>query len=203
VNAQRAPLTRSNSQRPRAERSQPRTVAGGRPRRSAIGRCPTPRALASSAAPITWAPSRRRGTQHPGSSTCVAPHPRQHARRGRTRRSPASSRTVRGRAQPHGASAPPQHGHPSCPAASAASTASELSTVATKTVTSHAHAIEPRRPLPRWEGATRVGDHDSRPATVQPASRRYAERHRREQSCACRNKAALNRCPVVRDWRWP
>jgi hypothetical protein len=198
VNAQREPLARSNPERPRAARSHPRTVPGGRPRRSAIGRCPAPRALATSAAPITSAPSRRRATQHAGSSTCVTPHPRQHARRGRSRRSQSSSRTVRGRAQPHGASGPPQPGHPSRPAASAPSTASELSTVASKTVTSYTHAIEPRRPLPRWEGASRVGDHDSRSAAAQPASRPYADRRRRERSRARRTTAALNTAPLIR-----
>lgn len=43
-------------------RSQPRTVDGGRPNRSAIGRCPTPDAAATSARPIT--PHRVHTTQY-------------------------------------------------------------------------------------------------------------------------------------------
>ena len=58
----------------RAARSQPRTVSGGIPSRSAIGRCPVPLAAASSAAPIVSASTPRPGTHQAGSSTCVRPH---------------------------------------------------------------------------------------------------------------------------------
>ena len=50
-------------------RSQRRTVIAGRARSAAIRRCPPPRALASSAVPITAVVSARRGSTVPGSST--------------------------------------------------------------------------------------------------------------------------------------
>jgi hypothetical protein len=76
----------------RTGRSQSRTVVAGRPSRRAIVRCPSPRALASNAAAITSAPSRRRGTMQHAMTACVRRHDRQIARRGRTRRSPSSVR---------------------------------------------------------------------------------------------------------------
>ena len=72
--------------RRRARRSQPRTVAGGRPSRAAIMRCPWPTAASSNAAMITSVPSRRRGTDDAVSSTCVFAHGWQTARRGRSGR---------------------------------------------------------------------------------------------------------------------
>ena len=53
---------------------------------AAIVRCPAPSVLSSNARPNTSAPSRRRGTDHDGSSACVRAHGEQRVRRGRTRR---------------------------------------------------------------------------------------------------------------------
>ena len=83
-------LTASGATR---ERAQP-AADGPRRRasRAAIVRCQAPPALSSSAAPITSAPSRLRGTDHAGSSTCLVSHTRQYARRGRSDRTPSSIR---------------------------------------------------------------------------------------------------------------
>ncbi len=124
--AQRTPEQRKSSARRLAARSHPRTVPGGRPSRAAIVRCPSPRAPCRSASPITSAPSHRRGTDHAGQSTCVDPQRPQHARRGRTERTPCSIRTSRARANPHGDSGPEQPGQASRPASSATSSASSL-----------------------------------------------------------------------------
>lgn len=83
-----------------ARRSQPRTVAGGRPSAPAILRCPSPAALATSAATITSAASRRRGTAQAGKITWLAPQRLHHALRGRSRRSPSKLRTTRALAHP-------------------------------------------------------------------------------------------------------
>ena len=103
-------------------RSQPRTVSTGTPNRPAIGRCPSPATLATIAAPITATPSRRRNSATSGSSTCVPPHPRQRARRGRKIRSPAAQRSTRARACPHGLNLPRHDGHPRTPPANSSST---------------------------------------------------------------------------------
>jgi hypothetical protein len=97
-------------------RSQPRTVAAGRPARSATRRCPSPAAAPASATPITPAASARRTSTLTGSNTCVAPHSAHLARRGRNCHRPApASRTTRRRACPHPRSRPPHPGHPSRP----------------------------------------------------------------------------------------
>jgi hypothetical protein len=112
------------SARARAACSQPRTVPWGRPTRRAIGRCPSPSAARRSASPFTYAPSRRRGTDHEDKSTCVVSHAAQRHRRGLTDWTSARSRTSRVRAKPHGDNRPEQAGHADSPAANAASTRS-------------------------------------------------------------------------------
>ena len=104
----------------RAVRNHPRTVLAGRSKCRAIRRCPYPQAASQSAWPITCALSRRRGTSHAGASTCVTLQQRQRARAGVSCRTPASIRTSRKRAYPHGESGPEQPGQASKPAASAA-----------------------------------------------------------------------------------
>ena len=90
---------RTSSARAVNARSQPRTVDGGRPSNPAIGRCPAPAALASSAGPITPASSAQETL-------------------------PATPRSWRCRAQPHLASTPPPAGHARPPDASCRSTSS-------------------------------------------------------------------------------
>src|SRR5262249_43534402 len=99
----------------------------------AIGRCPSPAAAKASAAPITAAASARRASTLTGSSTWVRPHPRQTARRGRSRQpTPLSPRITRDRACPHPASRPEHPGHANSPSASRRSTsAPSLPTVST------------------------------------------------------------------------
>jgi hypothetical protein len=79
-------------------RSQPRTVDGGRPSRSAIFRWPTPLTCSISAEPITSTLSRRRSRQLSGNNTWVISHDPHRDRRGRNRPSPSTSRIVRHRA---------------------------------------------------------------------------------------------------------
>jgi hypothetical protein len=91
--------------RRRARRSQPRTVPGRRRtadggRRSlvAIMRCRWPAAAFSNAAVITSVPSRRCGTDHAGSSTCVYAqgwHAVRSGRRGERRAASAPAARVR------------------------------------------------------------------------------------------------------------
>ena len=114
-------------------RHQPRTVPAGRPTIAATARTPEPRALATSAAPITSARSARRNSTLTGSRTCVTAQPRHRARRGRSRTRPSPDpRSTRSRAHPHGASTPPHPGQHISPAASRRSTKrSDTSTVST------------------------------------------------------------------------
>ncbi len=94
--------TRTASARAANRRNHPRTVSTGRSSTAATARQPAPAAFAASAAPITSARSARRSNATTGSSTCVVPHPRQQARRGRTRTVAAPGpRSTRGLAQPH------------------------------------------------------------------------------------------------------
>lgn len=90
--------------------SQPRTVETGRPTRAATRRYPHPRARASNATPITSTASARRDKAVSGDNTWVRPHDRQIDRRGTTRSTgrtePASDRSDRGRAFPHGRNTP-------------------------------------------------------------------------------------------------
>jgi len=102
-------------------------------------RWPAPAALAASAAPITSARSRRRRSPTTGSSTCVARHALQRARRRRSRCCrPPRPRSHRPRAQPHPPNTPAQPGQANSPAASACSTrpgsVSTLSTGAPRTI---------------------------------------------------------------------
>lgn len=102
---QRVNTTRTASTRPAKRRNQPRTVSAGRPSSAAIRRCPSPAALAASAAPITATVSARRTSTNTGSSTCVARHPVHRDRRGDIHTEPSRPRTDRARARPH----PAQH----------------------------------------------------------------------------------------------
>ena len=98
--------SRIRSASTRARRSQLRTVDSGNPNSAAIRLKSTPRAASTSARPITSTASSRRHKQIHGNSTCQAPHPQQHARRGRSHTSssatpsgnPPATRTGRGRA---------------------------------------------------------------------------------------------------------
>jgi hypothetical protein len=137
---------RSGPARAANRRSQPRTVAAGRPSPAAICRCPHPAALAARAAPITTAASARLTRTLTGSSTCVRPHPAHRARRGRSRHpTTPCSRSTRGRAYPHGPSRCPHPGHASRPWASRRSTAApSLPTVSTG---ASKHRVRPSRRL--------------------------------------------------------
>jgi hypothetical protein len=59
--AHRAPLRRSSSARARPARNQPRTVPGGRPRRSASARCPAARDRSSIGLDHSETPTARTG----------------------------------------------------------------------------------------------------------------------------------------------
>jgi hypothetical protein len=89
--------SRTASARDPNRRSQPRTVPAGRPIAAAIGRTPFRRAFAASAAPITSATSAHLSSANAGRSTWVAPHPRQRARRDRSRTGPRPPHSTRGR----------------------------------------------------------------------------------------------------------
>jgi hypothetical protein len=120
--------------------------------------CPIPRALASSAAPITSAPSRRRGTAHAGSSKCVVSQPWQFARLGLIEQVPSRIRTCRSRANPQRASGPSQTGQSNRPAARSASTTSG-STIIANTLNacrSPHHAHEARTTARLRPGGARV-----------------------------------------------
>ena len=94
--ATRAKASRTCPARPANRRSQPRTVSAGTPSNRAIRRCPTPRAAAASADPITPASSGRRAStppaaahaspRTPGTATGAAAPP---CRAAPARRSPA------------------------------------------------------------------------------------------------------------------
>ena len=146
-------------------------MPGGRSSLAAITRCPSPCALASSAAPITSTPSRRRGTQNAGNSTCERSQLRQYPRRGRTSRPPWRMRTSRSRANPQRLSAPPHAGQATRPAASAGSNPSSP-ILATRPPRSFAHARELRTRPPGGRGDSCCGRYHApeRGATV-PAGR--------------------------------
>lgn len=78
---------RIGSARSSARRSHPRTVVAGSSNSAAIASCVAPAALATSAAPITAAASRRRAKHTSGNTTCVFSHPRQRDRRGTSHKS--------------------------------------------------------------------------------------------------------------------
>src|SRR5205809_2657180 len=99
---------RAASAREPKRRNHSRTVPSGRSTSPAIGRAPNPAAFATIAAPTTPTASARRSSTPTGSSTCVPPHPRHTARRGRTNQPPDSVRTTRARACPHPVSTPEQ-----------------------------------------------------------------------------------------------
>lgn len=131
---------RTGSARETNRRSQPRTVAAGRPSAFAIPRCPPPAALASRPAPITATTSARRANATNGSNTCVRPQPPHRARRGRTRTRPATPRSQRARPNPHGHNTPVQTGQRIPPERSLTSTLSaSVSTVSIKLPPCSAH----------------------------------------------------------------
>lgn len=149
--------TRSRSAMLRARRNHPRTVPSGTSSLSAIGRCPSPRAWANSAAPMTSTVSRRLGRLQSASKTVVVPQVWQRARLGRCqRRCPPNPRSHRPRPCPHGASEDPQP-HSSRPAASTASTAAASPLATIVTVRTSFHGSDRRAADPGAEGATRVG----------------------------------------------
>jgi hypothetical protein len=96
--------------------------------------------LASSASPMTSAPSRRRGTDHAGKVTCVDRHEPHNARRGLADRTPSSIRTSRSRANPQAESEPSQPGQHSRPAANSASHCSGCRVVDSTQARYFAHA---------------------------------------------------------------
>jgi hypothetical protein len=149
---------RTASARPPNRRSHSRTVSTGRSSNPATDPAPSPAAFAVIAAPTTPASSARRSSTPNGSSTCVAPHPRHLARRGRSRHRPATPRTTRVRAYPHPASTPPHPGQLSPPATNRRST----STTSTPTVNTGASAHH-RAALPSLAKGTREGRCPSKP----------------------------------------
>lgn len=149
--------TRSRSAMLRARRNHPRTVPSGTLILSAIGRCPSPRACANNAAPMTSTVSRLLGRLQSASRTVVVPQTRQRARLGRCqRRCPSGPRSHRPRPWPHGASKDPQP-HSSPPADSAASTAAALPLTTIVMLGASFHGSDRRAADPGAEGATRVG----------------------------------------------
>ncbi len=112
--------SRTASSREPITRNQPRTVAAGTPSSAPIGRCPPPAARASNAAPITSVAYARHTSTVTGNNTCVTKHAEHRDRRGRS--TPANPCTPRGRAHPHGRSAPRQSGHSTRPATNRDST---------------------------------------------------------------------------------
>jgi hypothetical protein len=142
VNAERTGPAREANRR-----SQPRTVAAGRPNRSAIRRCPKPFAAHPNAAPITPTVSARRIRQRTGNNTCVQPHPRQIARRGRSRHLPSpSSRTTRQRACPHGLNTVSHTGHNNRPDTSRRSTSAESTPTVSTGASEHLTALPAAQP---------------------------------------------------------
>ena len=199
--ATRAKASRTCPARPANRRSQPRTVSAGTPSNRAIRRCPTPRAAAASADPITPASSGRRASTPAGSSTCVTPHPRHRDRRGRTTlpRRPGPKIT-RLRACPHGASRPSQPGHARPPSFSIRSTPrASLPTVSTGAPL-HPHAALPgASPKDHGEGRPETdtltvsssttprnhNPHITSPPSLNDASRPlHAHTERRRTTCA-------------------
>ena len=124
-------------------RSQPRTVDTGNPNISATRRCPEPDAFATSAAPITSTPSRRRSRLSALINTCVTAHDVHRERRARCRNTTSPQRKTRHRAHPHGHKRPAQSGHPSSPANKARSTSSR--SVPTIFNSAPGHQEEPSR----------------------------------------------------------
>ncbi|TCN53557.1 hypothetical protein EV641_106203 [Rhodococcus sp. SMB37] len=118
-------------------RPQPAPHRRGRhPRPGGDRPMPEPRALATNAANTNSARYARRSNNDTGNSTCVTPHERQRARRGRTRVSVPA--ITRGRAYSQPPSSPaPQPGQPIPPAARRDSTR----TGSTSTVTIDASRI--------------------------------------------------------------
>jgi hypothetical protein len=108
----------------RNRRSQPRTVEAGRPTSSAALPYPPPAAAQRNAAPITATVSTRRANTTSGNNTCVDPHERHRARRGRNATGPDSDRNTRHRANPHRPNTPPHDGHLTTPDAKSLSTSS-------------------------------------------------------------------------------
>jgi hypothetical protein len=145
---------RSTPARAANRRSHPRTVAAGRPNRSATRRCPHPAAAHTNAAPITPATSARRASTPIGSSTCVTPQPPHRARRGRSRhRTSPSPRITRARAHPHGRSRPPHLGHGNPPPTSRRSTSpASLPTVSIGASAHHTAALPDAPPREDREG---------------------------------------------------
>lgn len=135
--------SRNGPARSANRRNQPRTVAAGRPNRSATLRCPHPCAAHPSAAPITSTASARRANTLTGNNTCVTRQPAQRARRGRSRQPESRSpRTTRARPNPHGRNRPRQAGHTNPPSASRRSTSlRSLPTVSTGASEHHAAAL--------------------------------------------------------------
>lgn len=131
--------TRTASARAANRRSHPRTVSPARPKRTAIGRHPTPNALATSAAPITSTASALLASTDTDNSTCVTPQPEHRPRRGRSSTDPVSPRTTRVLAQPHPANTPGHLGHPTRPAANAASTSTTESPTVTTSASKRPH----------------------------------------------------------------
>ncbi len=124
-------------------RSQPRTVDTGTPTNNAIRRCPQPDAFATSAAPITSTPSRRRNRPSLLINTCVTAHTAHRERRARCRNTTSRQRRTRHRAHPHGHNRPAQSGHPNSPANKARSTSSR--SVPTIFNSAPGHQEEPSR----------------------------------------------------------
>lgn len=149
---------RTASARPANRRNHPRTVPNGRSNNSATGRAPNPAAFAAIAAPTTPTASARRTSTPSGSNTCVAPHPRHLARRGRTRHRPATPRTTRVRAYPHPASTPPHPGQVSPPATNRRSTSAASAPTVNTGASAHHHAA-----LPSLAKGTREGRCPSKP----------------------------------------
>ena len=121
---------RTTCARPVITRSHPRTVPTGIPNRAPITRCPTPTALATTAAQISSTAYPLRSNNVTGNNTCVTAHPRHRDRRGRT--GSAIPTTRRARAKPHRTNTPSGHdGHDTSPPASRDSTRSESTSTVT------------------------------------------------------------------------
>ena len=118
--------------------------------------------MAASAAPITATASRRRSKHSSGNKTCVLPHARHFARRGRNRPTP---RITRSRACPHGPSLPAHVGHRRTPPLSSASTVA----CSAHTITTGCHLRHPGEPSRQNRPSSREGSRASTNARSLPA----------------------------------
>jgi hypothetical protein len=120
-------------------------VSAGTASSALIVRALSPRALASSARPISSIVCACRAGARAGNSTWVTAHPEQRARRGRSVTGPQPERSERARAKPQGRSGPVQPGQRSSEAVRSACARCGSSTTITGWSSSHRLIVLPGR----------------------------------------------------------